>query len=116
MDELRAELEAADSAAKAGALLGGPEVKAVRDYKTSKRYEFTDSGVNITDIDLPKSNVLLYELGGDKGIDWACARPSGTEPKLKIYFGCYDSDKDAATARLASVKASVTGFIEGKLK
>ena len=72
--------------------------------------------MNITDIDLPKSNVLLYELGGDKGIDWACARPSGTEPKLKIYFGCYDSDKDAATARLASVKASVTGFIEGKLK
>ena len=116
MDELRSELEAADSAAKAGALLGGPEVKAVRDYKTSKRYEFTDSGVNVTDIDLPKSNVLLYELGGDKGIDWACARPSGTEPKLKIYFGCYDSDKDAATARLASVKASVTGFIEGKLK
>ena len=116
MDELRSELEACGDAAKAGELLGGPTVIAVRDYATSKRYDFTDGGVNVSDIDLPKSNVLLYELGGDKGIDWACARPSGTEPKLKIYFGCYDSDKDEAAARLASVKKSVTEFIEAKLK
>ena len=60
--------------------------------------------------------MLLYELGGDKGIDWACARPSGTEPKLKIYFGCYDSDKDTAAANLASVKKLVTEYVESKLK
>lgn len=74
----------------------------------STRYEFTQTGVIKSNIDLPKSNVLLYELGGDKGLDWACARPSGTEPKLKIYFGCYDKDEAAALLRLASTKQEVS--------
>ena len=97
-------------------LLGGVKVLAVRDYKTSKRYDFSGSEVKITPITLPKSNVLLYELGGEKGLDWACARPSGTEPKLKIYFGVYDSSEKEASDRLASVKSQVSGFVKEKLK
>ena len=88
---------------------------AVRDYQNSVRYEFTETGVSKSPITLPKSNVLLYELGGDKGLDWACARPSGTEPKLKIYFGIYDSDRNTAEDRLSSVRSQMETFVKGKL-
>ena len=116
MKELRSELEAATDVKAAGTLLGGPKVIAVRDYKTSKRYDFSGDEVKVTPITLPKSNVLLYELGGDKGLDWACARPSGTEPKLKIYFGVYDKSEAEAASRLASLKSEVSGYVKEKLK
>ena len=115
MVELRKELADCKDLEEAGKLLGGATVLAVRDYKESKRYEFTADGVNITDITLPKSNVLLYELGGEKGIDWACARPSGTEPKLKIYLGAYDSDKAKAQAAMDTIKSQVEGYVKSKL-
>ncbi len=116
MAELRNELEASTDVSASDTLLRGVKVLAVRDYKTSKRYDFSGSEVKITPITLPKSNVLLYELGGEKGLDWACARPSGTEPKLKIYFGVYDSSEKEASDRLASVKSQVSGFVKEKLK
>ena len=116
MTELRNELEASTDVSASDTLLGGVKVLAVRDYKTSKRYDLSGSEVKITPITLPKSNVLLYELGGEKGLDWACARPSGTEPKLKIYFGVYDSSEKEASDRLASVKSQVSGFVKEKLK
>ena len=116
MKELRAELESCKNSGEAAKLLGNIPVLAVRDYKTGTRYDFTEDGVSKSEITLPESNVILYELGGDKGIDWACARPSGTEPKLKIYFGTYAQDKDEAVSRLASIKSEVTGYIESKLK
>ncbi len=115
MVELRQELSDCKDLAGAGKLLGGATVLAVRDYKESKRYEFTADGVNVTDITLPKSNVLLYELGGGKGIDWACARPSGTEPKLKIYLGAYDADKSKAQEALDTIKSQVEGYVKSKL-
>ena len=116
MKELRSELEAASDVNAGANLLGGPKVFAVRDYKSSKRYDFSGSEVKVTPIDLPKSNVLLYELGGEKGLDWACARPSGTEPKLKIYFGVYDSSEAEAVMRLAALKTEVSEYVEEKLK
>lgn len=116
MKELRSELEAATDVSASETLLGGPKVLAVRDYKTSKRYDFSGSEVKITPITLPKSNVLLYELGGEKGLDWACARPSGTEPKLKIYFGVYDSVEAEAAMTLATLKTQVSEYVKEKLK
>ncbi|MCQ2467963.1 MAG: phospho-sugar mutase [Clostridia bacterium] len=115
MKTMRAELEACKTADAAANLIGGPVVKAVCDYSKSVRYEFTADGVVETELTLPKSNVLLYELGGDKGLDWACARPSGTEPKLKIYFGMYHGDKQAALDRLDEVKAQMSAFVQAKL-
>lgn len=115
MVELRQELTNCKNLAEAKNLLGGASVVAVRDYKESKRYVFTDSGVEVEEITLPKSNVLLYELGGNKGIDWACARPSGTEPKLKIYMGVYDSDEARAKASFETIKGQVEGYVKSKL-
>ena len=115
MVELRKELTECKNLAEAKNLLGGASVVAVRDYKESKRYVFTDSGVDVEEITLPKSNVLLYELGGNKGIDWACARPSGTEPKLKIYMGVYDADEAAAKASFETIKSQVEGYVKSKL-
>ncbi len=115
MVELRKELTECKNLAEAKNLLGGSSVVAVRDYKESKRYVFTDSGVDVEEITLPKSNVLLYELGGNKGIDWACARPSGTEPKLKIYMGVYDADEAAAKASFETIKGQVEGYVKSKL-
>ena len=115
MAELREELDGCKNLAEAKELLGGASVTAVRDYKTSKRYDFTEDGVKVSDITLPKSNVLLYELGGNKGIDWACARPSGTEPKLKIYMGVYDSDKADAEKSFETIRGEVEGYVKSKL-
>ena len=115
MVELRSELSGCKNIEEAKNLLGGASVVAVRDYKESKRYVFTDSGVNVEEITLPKSNVLLYELGGEKGIDWACARPSGTEPKLKIYMGVYGADEASAKASFETIKSQVEGYVKSKL-
>ena len=65
----------------------------IRDVKTG---ETTTTGI-------PKSNVLYFELTEDA---WLCVRPSGTEPKIKIYFGVVGSsleDADAKSEELAEV-------------
>lgn len=49
---------------------------------------------------LPKSNVLYFELPGD---EWCCARPSGTEPKIKFYMGVKGSSIEDAEARMAQL-------------
>lgn len=53
---------------------------------------------------LPTSNVLLYEL---EGLDFMCIRPSGTEPKIKVYFGCYGDERTACDERLAKYEELV---------
>ena len=115
MASMREELEACKTAEDAAKLIGGPKPVAVRDYQKGIRYDFSEGTVKTSELTLPKSNVLLYELGGDKGLDWACARPSGTEPKLKIYFGVYDADEKTAADRLESIKNQMSAFVENKL-
>ena len=58
--------------------LAGLKVTAVRDYLAHTRV--SDAGTET--IDLPSSDVLYYELEGG---NWVCVRPSGTEPKIKLY-------------------------------
>ena len=115
MVSLREDLENCQNIEDAKKLLSGAPVVAVRDYQKSKRYVFTESGIEVEPIDLPVSNVLLYELGGDKGLDWACARPSGTEPKLKIYFGIYGNTRQGSSDKLAETKEKVTSSVKAKL-
>ena len=60
----------------------GHKVTAVRDYKADTITDVTTGAVKPTG--LPNSNVLYYELTEDA---WVCVRPSGTEPKVKFYYG-----------------------------
>ena len=80
--------------------IGGMDVLTVADYKTSVETDCATG--NTTPITLPKSNVLCYGLpGGNKVI----VRPSGTEPKLKVYLTAVAADIAAAqeiTDRLAA--------------
>ena len=60
----------------------GHKVVAVRDYKADTITDVATGAVEPTG--LPNSNVLYYELTDDA---WVCVRPSGTEPKVKFYYG-----------------------------
>ena len=60
----------------------GHQVTAVRDYKADTIKDLATGEVKSTG--LPNSNVLYYELTDDA---WVCVRPSGTEPKVKFYYG-----------------------------
>ena len=67
---------------------GNFRVEAVRDYSASKR--MTADGKEEV-LDIPKCNCVYYELDGGSFI---CVRPSGTEPKLKIYYSVRAENED----------------------
>lgn len=67
--------------------IGGLKVVALRDYNRSLRI----TGDKEERITLPKSNVLYCELENNC---WFCARPSGTEPKLKLYIGAHGDNRE----------------------
>lgn len=79
--------------------LGGFSVLAVRDYKVNQRTDMATGKVEPTG--LPESNVLYYELSDNA---WCCVRPSGTEPKMKYYFGVKGSSLEDAERKLAALK------------
>ena len=74
--------------------IAGYKVLSARDYKadTVKNMETGE----ITSTGLPKSNVLYYDLSDSA---WVCVRPSGTEPKLKFYYGVKGKDFADAEAK-----------------
>ena len=82
--------------------IGGIRVAAVEDYQASKKLN-VETGVE-TEIDLPKSNVLKFQLVDGS---WCCLRPSGTEPKVKFYFGVKGHSLDDAESKLQLLKNSL---------
>nr|WP_220127390.1 phospho-sugar mutase [Anoxybacillus ayderensis] len=72
------------------------------DYKASERV-YVDTGKKET-IHLPKSNVLKYVLEDGS---WFCARPSGTEPKMKFYFGVKGRTLTEAKQQLEQLETAV---------
>ncbi len=73
------------------AKIGDYQVLRVRDYKKRTSYDLNTGEKG--KLDLPVSNVLYFELSGKA---WCCVRPSGTEPKMKLYMGvCGDTYEDA---------------------
>ena len=60
--------------------------------------------------DLPKENVLKYTFTDGS---WIAIRPSGTEPKLKVYYSICDETKETATEKLENVRAILKDVIEG---
>jgi phosphomannomutase len=95
------------------AKIGSFDVEAISDYEASTRIA---TGGATTDLTLPKSNVLTFDLAGGSRV---IARPSGTEPKLKIYFDVreavrsgepmQDAEKRARTA-MEGVSTAVKGL------
>ncbi len=83
----------------------GQKVKTKEDYLQSKR--FTKD--NVETIDLEKSNVIKFIL--DNGA-WFVLRPSGTEPKLKIYGGYIGTSYDDAKEQVASMLKSIRQLAE----
>ena len=57
---------------------------------------------------LPKSNVLYYTLENDA---WCCIRPSGTEPKIKLYFGVKAASMESASIELENLKNSMVEIV-----
>ncbi|MGG3956717.1 phospho-sugar mutase [Bhargavaea massiliensis] len=72
------------------------------DYKTNERV-YVETGKKET-IDLPKSNVLKYVLEDGS---WFCVRPSGTEPKMKFYFGVKGQTLTEAKTKLEQLETAV---------
>ncbi len=62
-----------------------------------------------TSTNLPKSNVLYYELEND---NWCCIRPSGTEPKIKFYMGIKGNSLEDADKKLKDLEQAVRKFVE----
>ena len=79
--------------------LGGFEVLAVRDYKEDTRKDLKTG--EVTKTGLPASNVLYYELSDNA---WCCVRPSGTEPKIKFYYGAKGTSLQDAEEKLEALK------------
>ena len=82
--------------------LGGLKVLAARDYKKDERVDLVTGDVSSTG--LPSSNVLYYELEDNA---WCCVRPSGTEPKIKFYYGVKGSDMADSEKKLEAIKADM---------
>lgn len=79
--------------------LGGRKVLAVRDYLTDIRKDMVSGATESTG--LPKSDVLYYELEEN---GWCCARPSGTEPKIKFYYGVKGDSASDSEEKLELLK------------
>ena len=72
-----------------------PDIKEIVDFKDGIR-------------DLPKENVLKYIFNDGS---WMAVRPSGTEPKIKVYYSIVDPDKSKAKARLEEIRQTISSII-----
>jgi len=63
----------------------------------------------ITKTNLPTSNVLYYELEDNS---WCCIRPSGTEPKIKLYMGIKADSQKEATQKLEELKQAMLAIVQ----
>ncbi len=90
--------------------IGGYAVTAVRDYKADTIVDVATGAVKPTG--LPSSNVLYYDLTDDA---WLCVRPSGTEPKVKFYYGIKGASLEDADAKSEALGAQVLDMIHRML-
>jgi len=81
--------------------INGLQVVSVEDYKLQER-TILKTGKK-EEILLPKSNVLKYHLEDGS---WVCLRPSGTEPKIKFYFGIVGENHQDSIQKLNSLEQS----------
>ena len=87
--------------------VGGYKVVSARDYKLDTIRDMETGAVKPTG--LPASNVLYYDL--EDGA-WICVRPSGTEPKIKFYFGVKGTSLEDADQKEADLGAAVMAMVD----
>ena len=85
--------------------IGAWDVLALRDYKKDTRTDMT--GGEVTPTGLPESNVLYYELSNNA---WCCVRQSGTEPKIKFYFGVVGTDIKDSEKKLDELRNAMLTY------
>ncbi|MCL2146857.1 MAG: phospho-sugar mutase [Synergistaceae bacterium] len=97
--------------AKTPAEFGGAKVRICKDYLTGIVVDIIDNKSEKTDL-VEKSNVLSFEMEDGS---WYVIRPSGTEPKIKLYFGVSGKGREEAEDAMTRFRGSVTSVIEGML-
>ena len=90
--------------------IGAYTVLAARDYKAGTIRDVKTGEEKPTG--LPSSNVLYYDLTEDA---WLCVRPSGTEPKVKFYYGIKGTSLEDANEKSAALGEEVLAMINGML-
>ena len=88
-------------------VLGDYEVLEAIDYKADTRKNMKTG--EVTASGLPSSNVLYYQLSDNA---WCCVRPSGTEPKIKFYFGVKGTSLEDAEQKLDSLQKNTMKMFE----
>ena len=92
------------------------DIEKIGDYKVltfkdiEKDYVKNMISGEITKTGLPKSNVLYYELEDNS---WCCVRPSGTEPKIKLYMGIKGKTDEEASEKLEKLKTAMLKIVNG---
>ena len=86
--------------------IGEYRVRVVRDYKTGIIKNLVTGEEAPTG--LPISNVLYFEMQGNS---WLCIRPSGTEPKIKLYYGVVGTSLEDADAKANELADTVNAMI-----
>lgn len=89
---------------------GAYEVVSARDYRTGVIKDLKTGEEKPTG--LPASNVLYYDLSDDA---WLCVRPSGTEPKVKFYYGVKGTSLEDAEEKSAALGDEVLAMINAML-
>ncbi len=90
--------------------IGAYQVLKARDYKADTIIDLASG--EVTSTGLPSSNVLYYDLTDDA---WLCVRPSGTEPKVKFYYGVKGTSLEDADGKSAALGAEVLQMIDKML-
>lgn len=91
--------------------IGGVKVVRMRDYKKGIIMNLKNREIEKTR--LPESDVLYYELENDA---WCCARPSGTEPKIKFYIGVKGKSLKEAERQCASIRKELQEVMNQKTR
>ncbi|MDA5108934.1 phospho-sugar mutase [Brevibacillus thermoruber] len=89
--------------------ISGKKVTAVEDYLAGERRDVAAGTTAL--LTFPKTDTLKYVLDDES---WFCVRPSGTEPKIKLYFGVKGASLEDAEKKLAALKQAVAHLLENR--
>ncbi len=95
---------------------GADKIKSLMEYFRKNGAVLFDNVDDIIDYsngvgDFPKSNVLKFIL---KDSSWIAIRPSGTEPKIKVYYSIRDVSEQSASKRLDEIRSTISTIIAGE--